>query len=275
MAVDDAAALLMGLGQAAPLGGAGGLLVAPPAAVVAHPAALFTDVARQLADAATVLQAATTDNGLAEFDAVAALSHRPLQSWVASRRVDVDPEGARTIDVTFKANAELPTPPASAFPGGSPTRAANMTLPIRWLRIRSSILPVSSLDITYGIVGSRPSPFSEAVVDRVRQLSASCTASRAPWLPSGLIAPPCEESVVVRTSVVYHTALVNKLTVSTADPASIQAVLVYLLHVAAYSQCCEGVSSTRYDRFYQSVATSAAPVTSFCVRRFVHHCCCV
>ena len=167
MAVDDAAALLMGLGQAAPLGGgasaglaAGGLLpqAAPPAAVVAHPAALFTDVARQLADAATVLQAATTDNGLAEFDAVAALSHRPLQSWVASRRVDrvdVDPEGA-LIDVTIKANAELPTPPASAFPGGSPTRAANMTLPIRWLRIRSSILPVSSLDITYGIVGSRP-----------------------------------------------------------------------------------------------------------------------
>ena len=95
----------------------------------------------------------------------------------------------------------------------------------------------------------------------MRQLSASCTASRAPWLPSGLIAPPCEESVVVRTSVVYRTALVNKLTVSTADPASIQAVLVYLLHVAAYSQCCEGVSSIRYDRFYQSVATSAAPVT--------------
>jgi len=180
MAVDDAAALLMGLGQAAPLGGAGGLLVAPPAAVVAHPAALFTDVARQLADAATVLQAATTDNGLAEFDAVAALSHRPLQSWVASRRVasDVDPEGAR-IDVTIKANAELPTPPASAFPGGSPTRAANMTLPIRWLRIRSSILPVSSLDITYGIVGSRPSPFSEAVVDRVRhRCNFSCTRHR-------------------------------------------------------------------------------------------------
>ena len=61
---------------------------------------LFTDVARQLEDAATVLQAATSDNGLAEFDALAALSHRPLQSWVASRRVDLDPAGAGGIDVT-------------------------------------------------------------------------------------------------------------------------------------------------------------------------------
>ena len=79
MAVDDAAALLMGMGQAAPLGGAGGLLGAPPVAAVAHPA-LFTDVARQLEDAATVLQAATSDNGLAEFDALAALSLSPQLS---------------------------------------------------------------------------------------------------------------------------------------------------------------------------------------------------
>ena len=71
------------------------------------------------------------------------------------------------------------------------------------------------------------------------------------WLPSRLIEPQIVLQLPYAQSSTVSTTLPNQLTVGTADPIALAAVLSYLLHVVSHAQCCEGVSSTRYPQYYK------------------------
>ena len=159
------------------------------------------------------------------------------------------------VDVTIGERATLPPPVA---PFGSPTRAAaGIGVVPRWLRIRDVTDVVGgmspSLRITWGILDSRPAPFSDDVLAHVRSIDPACTCISISWSPPTLVTPRVLVAPHPKTPRTLSNELPNQLTVSSEDTDRLQSILQYLLQTIAAVRCCLGLSSLSHPQYYERV----------------------
>ena len=211
---------------------------------------MFSSTDDQVADARLVLHFATDDAQQQHQQLVASV----LQSWsVWEQHNDMC-----AVDVTIGERATLPAPVA-AF--GSPTRpSGGIGVVPRWLRIRE--VREGKVRITWGTLDSRPAPFSEDVIARVRSIDATCTVACKSWNPPTLVTPRVLVAPNPKTERTLSNELPNQLTVSCANSEALQTVLQYLLQTLAGARCCTGLSSTSHPQYYLRVPNNCMEFTA-------------